>query len=103
MAPRGDGLVSSKPRLVRRADINWSLVEGEAILLDLEEAEVLRLNPMAAELWMLIDGTRSVDDLARHLERTYDVSAWRARRDVRRFVRRLRRRDFVRPMEAGQL
>ena len=102
MAPRGHGVVSSKLPLIRRADIDWRVVEGEAILLDLEEAEVLRLNRMAAELWTLIDGTRSVDDLARHLERTYDVSGWRARRDVRRFVRRLRRRDFVRPMEAAR-
>ena len=88
------------PTLVRRPDIAWRIVEGEAILLDLEEAEVLRLNPVAAEIWASMDGTRTVDDVVAHIERTFDVGAWRARRDVRRFVRQLRRYDFVRPLEA---
>lgn len=86
--------------LVRRDDIAWRIVEGEAILLDLEDAAVLRLNPVAAEIWNHIDGTRTVDDLAAHIQRTFDVGAWRARRDVRRFVGQLRRRDFVRQREA---
>lgn len=86
-------------RLVRNANIPWRIVEDEAVLLDLEEGELLRLNQVGAEIWGALDGMRTVDDLVEHVEAVFHVSPRRARRDIRRFVNQLRRRDFVRELD----
>jgi len=88
--------VSRTERLVKNAVVPWKLVEDDAILLDLDEGEVVRLNAVGAAIWSAIDGTRTLDDLTAHVEHVFDVSRWRAGRDVRRFVGALRRLDFVR-------
>ena len=82
-------------RLVKNGKIPWRLIEEEAILVDLEEGEVLRLNPVGAEIWNTIDGTRTVAEIVAHNCRTFDVSERTARRDVRRFLKQLLRHELV--------
>ena len=82
-------------RLAKNEKIPWRLIEEEAILIDLEEGEVLRLSPVGAEIWNAIDGTRTVTEIVAHICRTFDVSQRTARRDVHRFLERLLRYQLV--------
>jgi len=82
-------------RLGKNEKIPWRLIEEEAVLLDLEEGEVLRLNPVGAEIWNAIDGTRTVAEIVAHICRTFEVSERTARRDVDRFIRTLLRHDLI--------
>ena|SRR5437867_12158204 len=82
-------------RLTKNVQIPWRLIEEEAILLDLEEGEVIRLNPVAAEIWAAIDGTRTIAEILAHICRTFEVSEWRARRDMDRFIKTLLHHDLV--------
>jgi Coenzyme PQQ synthesis protein D (PqqD) len=47
------------------------------------------LNATAAAVWRLLDGRRTVDDIADHLAATYRADPDTVRRDVRRTVRNL--------------
>ena len=82
-------------RLAKSEKIPWRLIEEEAILLDLEEGEVLRLNPVGAEIWNAIDGTRTVAEIVAHICRTFEVSHRTARRDAHRFLKQLLRHELV--------
>jgi len=82
-------------RLAKNEKIPWRLIEEEAILLDLDEGEVLRLNPVAAEIWDAIDGTSTVAEIVAHICRTFEVSHRTARRDVHRFLKQLLRHELV--------
>ncbi len=82
-------------RLVKNEKIPWRIIEKDAILIDLEEGEVIRLNPVAAEIWNAIDGTRTMDDIVAHICRTFEVSERKARRDVHRFAKQLLRQELI--------
>jgi|SRR5438093_10847649 len=82
-------------RLTKNAHIPWRLIDGEAILLDREEGEVIRLNPVAAEIWATIDGTRTVAEIVAHICSTFEVSERRARKDAEQFIKILLRHDLI--------
>lgn len=82
-------------RLAKNEKIPWRLIEEEAILLDLEEGEVLRLNPVGTEIWNAIDGTRSEAEIVAHICHTFEVTHWTASRDVHRFLKQLLRHELV--------
>src|SRR5438034_5755183 len=92
---REPGMLTLETRLSKNTKILWRLIEGEAVLIDSEEGELIRLNEVGAEIWKLIDGQRTLGDLTEHLMAGFEVSERRARKDVQRFVRRLLRQDLV--------
>jgi tetratricopeptide (TPR) repeat protein len=88
-------VLTADTRLGKNDKMRWRVIEGEAILLDLDEGEVLRLNPVAAEIWNAIDGTRTAGEIVAHICRTFEVSQRTARRDVHRFLEQLLRYELV--------
>lgn len=82
-------------RLAKNEKIPWRLIEEEAILVDLDEGEILRFNPVGAEIWNAIDGTRTVAEIVTHICQTFEVSHRTARRDVFRFLKQLLRHELV--------
>ena len=46
-------------------------IDDEAILLNLQNGHYYTLNPVGAEMWKLLDGTRSIQDIAGILCRIY--------------------------------
>jgi len=88
-------------RLAKNAKIPWRLIEDQAILIDLDEGEVVRLNPVGAEIWNAIDGTRTVAEIVAHVCHTFEVSQRRATRDVYRFLKQLLRREFLEDRSRG--
>ena len=89
-------------RLAKNEKIPWRPIEEEAILIDLEEGEVVRLSPVGAEIWNAIDGTRTVEEIVAHICHTFEVSQRIARRDVYRFLKQLLRHELVQDVSASQ-
>ncbi len=63
--------------------------EHEAVLVDSDEKELLELNPVATEIWRLIDGTNEVENIVLRLCEKFDVSPKKAGKDVTKFVKKL--------------
>ena len=82
-------------RLAKNEKIPWRPIEEEAILIDLEEGEVLRLSTVGAEIWNAIDGTRTVGEIVAYICHTFEVGPRTAGRDVRRFLKQLLRHELV--------
>ena len=85
--------VESVPR--RPAHLAWQQIAGEAVVLD-TEARVLRgLNATGARVWDLIDGTRSLGEIAATLAAEWQRDTPPTLADVRTFVTALRDRGLV--------
>ncbi len=95
-------MISPADRFTRQERIAWQIIEGEAVLIDREEGEVLRLNPIGTAIWTAMDGTRSVSEITDHLHRTFEVDRARAEKDVVGFLRELMQRELVKdPIAQG--
>ncbi len=88
-------MASLDKRVARDERIAWQIIEDEAVLVDREEGEVLRLNPIGAEIWKTIDGKRTLTEIIDHVYQTFEVDRKRAQKDVIRFVKKLLRRELV--------
>ena len=88
-------MTSLDTRLARDERISWRMIEDEAVLVDREEGEVLRLNPIGTEIWKTIDGKRTLTEIIDHVYQTFEVDRKRAQKDVIRFVKKLLRRELV--------
>lgn len=82
-------------RLVKQAEIPWSVVEGEAVLIDHREGELIRLGAVGTAIWTALDGRRTVREVIAQIRESFDVSERQAARDVRRFMKQLLRSELV--------
>ncbi len=82
---------------VRRAEsVTYDIVDGRAILVDPQGAELLTLNPVGTMVWEALDDQRDVADLAEHLVAHLDgVDLDEAHADVTRFLAELRELGLV--------
>ena len=72
----------------------WQVVDGETVVVDVEEGRMLGLDGVAACLWPLLESC-DVAQLAEEVVRRFDVDLATARRDVAAFVEELRERRLI--------
>ncbi len=85
--------LGATPRISPRC--TWQVVEGEAVLLDLQGKRLLGLNQAGSYLLPLLDGDRTVAGLAAALAERFGIEVARAESDLRIFLTELARRGFV--------
>ena len=56
------------------SNIVWNVVDGEALLLDIETGEYFSLNPVATEIWTMLSDGQSRDTIAITLGEKYEVA-----------------------------
>ncbi len=89
--------LGAAPRISGRC--TWQVVEGEAVLLDLEGKRLLGLNAAGTYVFPLIDGARTVGGLAASLAERFGIEVGRAEADLRLFLGELARRGFIEGVE----
>lgn len=82
-----DLVASSRPR--RSQHFSVVEIDGEQILQDQASPTVLHLDRVAALVWSLCDGSRSVSDISSLLSQAYPESATQIEHDVRSTLTRL--------------
>lgn len=65
------------------------VVDGSAIIVLADSGEVTVLNPVGTRIWELVDGTRSVREIADAIQAEFEVSQEDAQRDVQEFLQTL--------------
>ncbi len=82
-------VVAHTPGVVSR------MVDGEAVLVDPKKGMVRVLNPAGARIWEMIDGRRTVAELAADIATEYGIEASRAEADTTAFCEDLVRRGVL--------
>ncbi len=88
-------------RLARSERFAWRVIEDEAVLVDRDEEGVLRLNPIATEIWRALDGSRCIAEIIDQIHQSFDVDRKTAEKDVLRFVNELFNREMVEELQAA--
>jgi hypothetical protein len=89
--------LGATPRISDRC--TWQVVEGEAVLLDLQGKRILGLNGAGSFVFPLLDGDHTVAWLAATMAQRFGVEVHRAEADLRAFLAELARRGYVEGIE----
>lgn len=79
----------------KNENVPWRIIEGEALLVDVDKGEVIHLNPVGAEIWNLIEGKKSVSDIVVHIYNTFEVDKETAKKDTLEFLERLIEKGLI--------
>jgi hypothetical protein len=81
--------------MVHTPDVVSRMVDGEAVLVDPKKGMVRVLNPAGARIWEMIDGRRTVAELAADIAAEYGIVTSRAEADTITFCEDLVRRGVL--------
>lgn len=73
----------------------WRRVDDEAIIVMPETSQASVLNQVAARIWELMDGKRTLGQIVGMIVLEYDVDAATAEKDARDFVNELTARGLI--------
>ena len=79
----------------RHPDTAFRVFEGEAVLISPAQNMVRMLNVTGSRIWELLDGERTIADIAAILSGEFDVSTAHALSSVRTFLQELAERQLV--------
>ena len=85
-------------RLSKTKDMPWKIIEKEAVLVDMDEGEVIRLNEIGAEIWQSIDGNNSVGDIINRIDGAFKADRNKIERDVFDFLKQLLRMEIIKAL-----
>ena len=86
----------SKTYPVKSKDVTWKVLDGEAVLLNLDTGVYFTLNATGTAVWNLLDGQTSLAEISRALCEQFDITFEEARRDLMELTQRLLDEGLVR-------
>lgn len=89
------------PTYVRRPDLDAVEMDGELVMMGLEQGEYYGLRGVAASVWQHLAQPRTLDALCALVSAEYDVDPAGCRADVRRFLDELAGKRLVETSRTG--
>jgi len=81
---------------VKNDKLAWRKVDNEGIILDTANDQAHILNKVAIEMWNLMDGTNSIQDISEHICKEYEVEMEQALKDTIEFAETLVEKGLIR-------
>ncbi len=79
----------------RLREVAWRLIEGEAVIVTPADSMMHSLNEVGTRIWELLDGKRSLADIAATLQSEFEVDEARAEEDAVWFAECLAKKGLV--------
>jgi hypothetical protein len=76
-------------KIKRNEQAVWRVIDGEAVLLIPEEAELYALKGCGSRVWEILEEESSISEIVQRICDEYEVAPQRAREDITGFVHRL--------------
>lgn len=76
-------------RFSKIKEIPWKMIEKEAVLVDTEEGDVIRLNEVGAKIWKSLDEDKTADDIINHIHEDFEANRAVIEKDVLDFLKKL--------------
>ena len=73
----------------KNTKVPWRIIEGEAVLVKVDSGEVVQLNEVAAEIWRVIDGNKTIAEIVDHIHGLFEVDRKQVKKDALEFVQSL--------------
>lgn len=84
---------------LKNKEIPYRIIEGEAVLVDVGEGEVIHLNELGAKIWETLDGKNKVNDIINCICHEFEVSEKEARQDVIDFLKGMLEKGIIKEDE----
>jgi hypothetical protein len=85
----------SNTRIQRSPSVEWRLIDEKAVLINVDDGMLLKLDEVGTSVWLAIDGTKKVTDLVRHVCDQYDVGEKVAKKDILGLLRNLKANEAI--------
>ncbi len=79
----------------KRKDVPWRLIEDKALVVNPETSLIYPFNAVASRVWELLDGTKSLSDIAAVIVQEFDTDEKTALGDVADFIHNLEKAGLV--------
>lgn len=86
----------------KRSGLLEKQIEGEIVIYDDLEAEVIRFNESASRIWQLICARKSVEDIVKSLVSDFRGEEKAIRKDVSAFIRQLLSLELIEVIDYEQ-
>jgi len=90
--------MNTAPTYIRREGLEAVEMDGDLVMMGLEQGEYYALREVAATLWNELDRPRTLHELCAAVARDYDVSEQACWDDVQQFVSELLARRLITPV-----
>ncbi len=87
--------MTDERRIKASVDVVSRVVDGEAVLLDLESGKYFGLNPVGSRVWELLQEETTVTALCERMGAEFEVESATLRADVVELIEQLRERRLV--------
>ena len=81
--------MNATDRPMMHAQVATTIVDDRAVIILADDGDVKILNPVGTRIWSLIDGNRTIADIACVIGGEFDVSSDVAAQDAREFIQTL--------------
>ena len=93
-------MASDQIRYSKTGDVVKRQIADETILVPVRKTaeeldSIYSVNPMAGEIWELMDGQRSLADIKKTLLDKYDVTSQELDKDLEEFIRQLKSENLI--------
>ncbi|MHB0914245.1 MAG: PqqD family protein [Thermoleophilia bacterium] len=88
--------------LVKDNEVLFTSMGEDAVLLHVQRGDYYSLNRVGARLWVLTDGTKSVESLATLLTEEFDITQEQAEKDIIELAEQFVKEGLVEVVETPQ-
>jgi len=92
--------ISARQIPEKAPDTPWNIIDEEAVLLNLDTGHYYILNETGCRIWEMVDGRKTVEELAAQLCEEYEVELEVALRDTTRILEELLQEKLIRIVRA---
>lgn len=88
-------MTTNQQTFKRKKNTSWRSLEGEALILDLEDGAYYSLNEMGLKIWELCDGTLTVEKIKSLISAEYEVEKGKISKDIDTFLESLKKDNLL--------
>lgn len=99
MAPLPD--IDPDTPVYRTANQVSGEIDGQVVLLSIENGAYFKLNEVGTRIWQLIETPHTITQLTKILQKEFAVSPEQCRAEVHRFLQRLKKRHLLQMAPQG--
>lgn len=82
-------------KFIRNNDIAWRVIDGEALIVSPKDSLIYPLNDVGARIWELLDGKRTVSDVASIICEEFEGDGKVIQNDIMSFIEDLLKAGLV--------
>lgn len=91
-------MISLESKFVKNDDIAWRIIDGEALVVSPKDSLIYPLNEVATKIWELLDGKRTISDIASIICEEFDGDVKTMQNDTIDFVEELLKAGLINGM-----